>query len=68
MDISGTPAGNAGGRISGKEIAIVVLASLALGLVIYGANLFNLSVPIEGDVRAHIFKIDVLHQALSQGY
>ncbi|HEX78563.1 MAG TPA: hypothetical protein G4O19_00210 [Dehalococcoidia bacterium] len=55
------------GMISKKEIAVIAFASAVLGLLIYGSNLFNLSVPIEGDVRAHIFKIDILHNALTQG-
>ncbi len=54
-------------KIPKKEIAIVVFSSVVLGLLVYAPNLFNLSVPIEEDVRAHIFKIDTLYDALTKG-
>ena len=48
-------------------IAAPIVISLVIALLIYGPHLFNLTVPIEEDVRAHIFKIDILHSALSTG-
>lgn len=68
MNKTGTPDRKVNDKIPKKEIAIVVFSSVVLGLLIYAPNLFNLSVPIEGDVRAHIFKIDILHDALTQGF
>ncbi|MFC2062409.1 6-pyruvoyl-tetrahydropterin synthase-related protein [Chloroflexota bacterium] len=46
---------------------IAPLISIAIALAILGPHLFDLSVPIEGDVRAHIFKIDTLSAYLSHG-
>jgi len=48
-------------------IAAPIVIALAIALSIYGLHLFDLAVPIEEDVRAHIFKIDILHIALSNG-
>jgi uncharacterized membrane protein len=47
-------------------LGIAIIASLAIALLIYGPHLFDLTVPIEGDVRAHIFRIDILYSYLSQ--
>ena len=50
-------------RISPAWIA--VLLSLGIALLIYGPHLFDGFVPVEGDARAHIFKIDLLQTFLS---
>ncbi len=41
--------------------------ALAIACLIYGRHLFDLAVPAEWDVRAHIFKIDFLHHSLANG-
>lgn len=46
------------------EVATVI--SLAIALGIYGRHLLDFSVPVDGDVRSHIFKIDILHTYLLQ--
>lgn len=56
-----------GGKPSYIEPIIVVSISIALALLIFAPHLLNLSVPLEGDVRAHIFKIDILYNSLSHG-
>lgn len=52
-------------RLTNTGIAVAV--SLAIALLIYGPHLFNHTVPGVEDVRAHIFKIDMLHSYLTQG-
>ena len=51
-------------RYAALEIAVL----LALGIAAYfvGRHLFDTTVPGEGDVRAHIFKIEFLQSYLSQ--
>ncbi len=56
-----------GDKTSYKEAVIVVSISIALALLIYAPHLLDLSVPIEEDVRAHIFKIDILYDYMSHG-
>jgi uncharacterized membrane protein len=56
-----------GSKISYLEVIIIVSISIAIALAVYAPHLRDLSVPIEGDVRAHIFKIDILHDYLSHG-
>jgi hypothetical protein len=46
-------------------VVIAIAFSLGIALLIYGPHLFNLTVPFEGDARAHIFKIDIMHSYLS---
>jgi uncharacterized membrane protein len=53
-------------NISKKEFAIVLFILLVIGLLVYAPNLFNLSVPAEHDVRAHIFKIDLVYNYITQ--
>ena len=48
-----------GSKVSYVEAIIVVSISIAFALLIYAAHLLHLSVPLEGDVRDHIFKIDI---------
>ena len=48
-----------GSKVSYVEAIIVVSISIAFALLIYAPHLLDLSVPVEGDVRAHIFKIDI---------
>lgn len=50
-----------------KEVIIVISISLIIGLLFNGPHLFDLTAPLQGDSRAHIFKIDILHNALSKG-
>lgn len=45
---------------------IAALLCLGIALSIYGRYLFDSGVPSQGDVRAHIFKIDMVHYYLSQ--
>ncbi len=47
-------------------VGIAVALSLVIALVIYGQHLWDLSVPIDGDVRAHIFKIELVAGYLSR--
>jgi uncharacterized membrane protein len=54
-------------RIRLINTGIAVAVSLAIALLIYGPHLFNLTVPGVEDVRAHVFKIDILHNYLTQG-
>jgi uncharacterized membrane protein len=54
-------------RIRLTNAGIAVAASLAIALLIYSPHLLDSMVPIEGDVRAHIFKIDILQSYLVQG-
>lgn len=46
------------------EIAVVI--SLAIASWVYGRHLLDLSIPADGDVRSHIFKIEILHSYLAQ--
>jgi uncharacterized membrane protein len=54
-------------RIRLTNAGIAMAVSLTIALLIYGSHLLDSMVPIEGDVRAHIFKIDILHSYLMQG-
>jgi uncharacterized membrane protein len=47
-------------------IEIAILLSLAIAAYFLGRHLFDLTVPTDGDVRSHIFKIEILHSYLSQ--
>jgi uncharacterized membrane protein len=49
------------------DTQIAVIISLVIALFFYAAHLFNLSVPVQGDSRAHIFKIAMYHNAISHG-
>ena len=52
-----------------KESTSAVLVFLVVPLVVAGLHLFDHSVQIIGyDVRTHILKIDILYDALLQGY
>ena len=46
---------------------VAVAIAVTIAGIVYGPHLLDLGVPVEGDVRAHIFKIGVLHQYLSVG-
>jgi len=46
-------------------IVIAILLSLVIAVFFLGRNLFDSSVPIEGDVRSHIFKIELLQNYLA---
>ncbi len=48
------------------SLEIALLVSLGIAAAVFGPHLFDASVPVQGDVRAHIFKIDIFHQHLSQ--
>ncbi len=50
-----------------KYSILAVLVAIAFAALIFGPHLLDLSVPVSGDVRAHIFKIDFLYHHLSQG-
>lgn len=46
-------------------VGIAVAFSISIALLIYARHLIDLSVPVDGDVRAHIFKIDIVYNYLS---
>ena len=50
-----------------KRGIIVTFVSAAIPLLIYTPHLFDLLVPVSGDVRSHIFKIDMLYNLLLDG-
>jgi hypothetical protein len=46
-------------------IWLAIFLSLAIAAFFLGRNLFDISVPVDGDVRSHIFKIELLHSYLA---
>ncbi|MCK4527579.1 hypothetical protein KAW18_09430, partial [candidate division WOR-3 bacterium] len=50
-----------------RQGIIVTFTSVAISLLIYASHLFDLSVPVGGDVRSHIFKIDMMYNLLLDG-
>ncbi len=46
-------------------IGIVLLLAAAIAFYFLGRHLFDLSIPNTGDVRAHIFKIEIFQSYLS---
>ncbi len=59
--------GSSGRLRAALPFALPVAVSLAIALAVYGPHLFDLAVPIEEDVRAHVFKIDILYSYLARG-